>query len=587
MCGIVAVVSPDPGQRASAMLDAVRHRGPDGDGIRTFDGCSLAMARLAILDPTPRAGQPMSFGSSHLIYNGELYNFRELRGELEQLGVMFRTAGDTEVILHAIIRWGAVEACRRFRGMFAIALWDEPARSLTLARDRFGIKPLYWRAIVGGIAVASETRALAQSRGDLAQPVREFLALGSTVTALTEPDVLEIEPGVVATFMAGRMTVEPFPPLSGHDVPPVRAFKRAVERHLLSDRAVGLFLSGGFDSTALASVISRSEVDVTGLTIRHEHNGEDVAAAADAARRYGMKHEILDVRTPDVVERIPRFIAGMDQPSVDGFNTFLVSTFARELGIPVALSGLGADEVMGGYAYANRPRRRAAGRLWSRLPRRARSLTASLAARRVGSSRERVEAILGATDETTRFLAYRQLFSPDEISVLTGGRAAFDHPRYRPPPGSTRDRYAYLDFGVYLRGTLLRDADVFSMWNGVEVRVPFLDEDLVASASRQDPPLTKRALAEQLGDPGLAQAARAPKRTFALPWADWLPGVLLRWRDPLLVGPSPWGDVIDAKVARAILSRPIGSSAERDPHRAWALIALGLWLRADQDGDPS
>lgn len=586
MCGIVAVVGPDPEARATSMLDAVRHRGPDGDGIQTFDECSLAMARLAILDPTPRAGQPMSFGSSHLVYNGELYNFRVLRAHLEQIGVSFLTTGDTEVILHAFIRWGAVEACRRFRGMFAIALWDESARILTLARDRFGIKPLYWRPIPGGIAVASETRALGPRLGK-GEPVREFLALGSTVTALTEPDIMEFEPGAVTTFAAGRMTVEPFQPLSDHDVPPVTAFEAAVERHLLSDRAVGLFLSGGFDSTALASVISRSTVDVTGLTIRHERNGEDVAAAAEAARRYGMKHEIRDVTATDVIDLIPRFIAGMDQPSVDGFNTFLVSALARELGIPVALSGLGADEMMGGYSYARRAGRRAAARVWSRLPARARALTVGVVAKRFNSSRDRIESILAATDEVTRFLAYRQLFSPAEVAALTGGRAGFEHARYCPPPGSARERYAHLDFGVYLRGTLLRDADVFSMWNGVEVRVPFLDEDLVAAAAQQDRPLTKRALAEQLGDRDLVEAARAPKRTFVLPWADWLPGVLRRWREPLLVGASPWGDVIDEKVAREILSRPIGSSAERDPHRAWALVALGLWLRADQMGDPS
>lgn len=586
MCGIVALVTPDGVDEARAMMESLRHRGPDAEGIQSYGRCTLAMTRLAILDPTSRANQPMGRGTKRLVYNGEVYNFRELRSELESQGVRFETSGDTEVVLFALERWG-LGALARFRGMFALACWDVETGELWLARDRFGIKPLYWRAHGKGIAVASECRAL-RGEGPLevnSSAVAEFLQFGSPLTAAIAAGVIELEPGTSMIWKDGRIKSERFAGLPAADATPQEggagvAFADAVAMHLVSDRPVAVFLSGGFDSTTLMSACRAGSQMPLALTISHEGNSEDVERARRTAAHYGAIHEIVPVSVSDVVARMPRLVAAMDQPSIDGVNTYLVSAAARERGIPVALSGLGGDEVLGGYSYHSVTSPQAlASRIWRRSPMPVRSVAGRVIGRRSGQSGERVSSVLAARTPQERFCAYRELFTEEEVRQLVGSAVDRSRPRWNLDPALTeRSQYAALDFDLYLRPTLLRDSDVMSMANGVEVRVPYLDGEFVATTLGASRVPSKVEFAEALDDAYLAVVAGEPKRTFAMPWRAWLPTVVSTYSDLLLSQADPWGGAIDDRRARDVLRRPL-PPGRMGPLRTWALVVLALWMQ--------
>ena len=212
MCGIVAVTEDSYAGGLEHLLDLIEHRGPDGRGVVCLPGCSLGMVRLAILDPHNRSNQPMRRGSKHLVYNGELYNFRELREELSAVGLEFKTEGDTEVVLAALWYWG-YDACRRFRGMFTFALWDEDSQELWLGRDRYGIKPLYWRNTNDGhLAAASEVRALQSLQPT---PLRkeclaEYRRFGSVLSGTIRDRIQELAPGSVLVHAAGEQRIDAF-----------------------------------------------------------------------------------------------------------------------------------------------------------------------------------------------------------------------------------------------------------------------------------------------------------------------------------------------------------------------------------------
>ena len=211
MCGIVAIAGRLE-RRADAIVTALRHRGPDSAGSVSMATCELAMARLAIMDPDPRSDQPMEFAGATLVYNGEIYNFTNLRRHLEQLGHQFITTGDTEVLLHAVVEWGVESACERLEGMFAFALWDDRRKSLHLARDSFGIKPLYWLGDGGGLVAASEVTPLASAFDLRPRPdaIREFLRFGSPVTEVAYERVAELEPGTILTWHDHTVRLRPF-----------------------------------------------------------------------------------------------------------------------------------------------------------------------------------------------------------------------------------------------------------------------------------------------------------------------------------------------------------------------------------------
>lgn len=575
MCGIAGVLRSHP--HASSLLDALAHRGPDSQGSADLDECTLAATRLAILDPTSRADQPVTHGQATIVLNGEIYNFRELRDQLVACGWSFKTSGDTEVLLKALLQWGT-GALARVQGMYAFLLWLGDRRELWAARDRFGIKPLYWgRLEGGGVCFGSEARAVTELTGCRisATGLSEFLHFGSPYSSTAFDGVVEVPPGCVSIWRRDRsVNVVSLGAECGLGRASLgEEVRRSVAGHLVSDRPVALFLSGGFDSAMVASQLAGAARPPTAFTIDTGRNGGDVAAARKTARHYGLIHRVVRYSKSEVATHVTRYLRSMDQPTIDGFNTFLISHAVNAHGFPVALSGLGGDEVFGGYGYYRRRRRLAAASLaYLRAGRRAREAMSSLIASRTARTPAQIAGILEARTPLDRYRAWRCLFTPDEVERLTGCTPGAPTVAGPSDDGDDRSTFRALDFDWYLRSTLLRDTDVFSMACGVELRVPLLDPALVETATGRRPRLDKPAAAAALGDPHLAAVAGAPKVAFRLPWHDWLDA--LDCGADLMAARDPWRGCVDPAEARRLL----GADRNQGVDRTLALVILARWL---------
>src|SRR5688500_9168970 len=371
MCGINGILRLERASRSIDRDEVMRthdhqaSRGPDGSGTYfSSDGrVALAHNRLAILDLSAAGAQPMVRDDRYRItYNGELYNFRELRRELEAEGISFRTQSDTEVILALYARHG-VSMLRRLRGMYAFALWDERAGSLFLARDPLGIKPLYYSTAGGQLRFASQVKALvaggAVSRQVDPAAVAGFLVWGSIpepmtllsqVRALPAGHSLLVENGLCG---APVRHYDPSHALAGETLPLPEALADSVSAHLVSDVPVAVFLSAGLDSGLVAALARRRQADLATLTVRFPGlrgtRHDEGPLAATVAERLDTRHREVELTAADLRASWPRALAAMDQPSIDGFNTFVISRVAHEAGFKVVLSGLGGDELLGGY----------------------------------------------------------------------------------------------------------------------------------------------------------------------------------------------------------------------------------------------
>lgn len=564
MCGIAGVLVAEAGRvdvrpALVAMQRALRHRGPDDAGTwQSASGlAAFAHTRLAVIDLTAAGRQPMSTpdGRFTIVLNGEIYNHRDLRRELERRGATFRTRTDTEVVLRAFEADG--EACLdRLCGMFALAVWDEREQACLLARDPFGIKPLYYHAREGVVAFASEVRALIESglpRRDLdPDAVVGYFRTGSVPEPATLlRDIRCLEAGTCLTWSPRALKVRRYWSVTfPADVPPADApvdvariaLAESVRRHLVADVPIGIFLSGGVDSTALlalARAAGGGELATFTLSLPGAADDEGPAARRTAAH-FGATHHELPVDALRGRDLFGEFLRAADQPSIDGLNTYAVSTLAREHGFKVALSGLGADELFGGYrSFQMVPRLTALGRrlAWTGPAGRLAGAVADRAApdarwRRLG------DMMAGPATVASAYAAFRGIFTRRESRIL-GERYAgktpsavegqdADETANDPTIGDTVSR---LELTRYVRNQLLRDADAMSMAMGLELRTPFLDADLFAAlaslpaATRLQP--GKRLLVDAV--PELPEwVRRAPKRCFQFPFSQWLAG---EWRD--------------------------------------------------------
>ena len=555
MCGIAGILSQNPLPEAEcavlpAMLAALRHRGPDDAGQFLSPGgqAALAHARLSILDLSPAGHQPMVSpdGRLAIVFNGEIYNFQELRATLQERGVVFRSNSDTEVVLRAYEAYGA-DCVAKLRGMFAFALWDERERTCLLARDPFGIKPLYLAESAGRLVFASEVRALLASglvARDLdPQGLHGYFRTGSVPEPLTLlRNVRCLEAGHLAVWRAGRLETKSFwtlrfTPETTAAPAAVAATRNAlldsVRHHFISDVPVGVFLSGGIDSTALvglARTVGRTDLHTYSIAFPGLP-GDEGALARRTAAHFGTTHHEQQLDAATGKELFGQFLKVMDQPSIDGLNTFTVSKFAREQGMKVVLSGLGGDEIFGGY-----PSFRQVPRL-ARLSRRMRwtgplRLGARAMLRRADRPPlRRLGEMLGQPARLdTAYAALRGTFTDTEATALTrhytGEVVADDFSTVELPADPTsEDSVSRLELTRYMRNQLLRDSDVMSMAHGLELRVPFLDLPLMNTLTR-----IPAATRLQQGKHFLLQAvpevpdwiANQPKRGFLFPFDQWL-----------------------------------------------------------------
>ena len=569
------------------MRDGIRHRGPDDEGVWTAPSQHAAFAhtRLAILDLTPAGHQPMSTpdGRYTITFNGEILNFHELRRSLEQRGVGFSTRCDTEVILRAYEADGP--ACiASLRGMFAFALWDEREHSCLLARDRFGIKPLYYHHDARRLTFASEVKVLMAS-GLVPRELDADGLYGYFLTGtVPEPrtllrDVHCLEAGTYAIWKDGRLTPHKYWDLHFAEVPsdadPVARVRTAlidsVDHHFISDAPVGVFLSGGVDSTALVGLASQNrDRELHTFSLAFPGWSEDEGAVARrTAAHFGTHHTEWSIDGDTAKTLFNGFLAASDQPSIDGLNTFAVSRLAREHGMKVVLSGLGGDELFAGYksfdevprlaainqalSYAG-PLRTAAGEGLQRLSPDSRW-------RRLG------DVLTQPTDLASAYTVFRGVFTHAEAAALVRCHIVAAPQEFRNPGDAAavadptpRDAISRLELTRYMRNQPLRDSDTMSMAWGLELRVPFLDGPLVDTLStipakvRLQP--GKRFLLQAVPEVPEWVAAQ-PKRGFMFPFERWL------------------GD--EWKETFASVERHCPVPAETW-YRKWCLFVLQRWL---------
>jgi asparagine synthase (glutamine-hydrolysing) len=589
MCGIAGIVkygdaaaAPVDLHELRRMRDAMATRGPDGAGEWLSDDGSVALAhrRLAIIDLDARAGQPMTSadGVLTIVFNGEIYNYRELRRELQREGAVFRTESDTEVLLH-LYRSRGENMVERLRGMFAFGIWDARSQSLFLARDPFGIKPLYFADDGNTFRFASQVKALAAggalSNEPSAAGVAGFFVWGHVPEPWTWlADVKALPAGSTLTIRRGARIPEARPYfdlrreiLAAQDSPPadmdaVRetlvAVEDSVRHHLVADVPVGLFLSAGRDSTLLGTLAARHVTEpLRTITLgfdEYRGTSQDEAPVAEAvAEQLGSRHETKRIRRQDFEADCERILAAMDQPSIDGVNTWLVSRAAAQAGLKVALSGLGGDELFGGYpSFWQVPRLVRRLRLLSWLPALGRAFRVA-SAPIIGRLTNPKWAGLfeyGTTVEGA-WLLRRALFMPWELPQLIDPERARSGLRELALQDDLRSRIAgihkpqfavmALEMSGYMRNQLLRDADWAGMAHSVEIRVPLVDVELLRRwlphAAHRLPVDRQRLL--DAADPAIAATVgiRA-KSGFAVPVAQWLTAEMKSM--PHARGLRPW-----------------------------------------------
>ena len=615
MCGIAGVCGPGASGFSSAvqrMCDNMAPRGPDDEGMirlgRDEAGVVLGARRLAIIDPSPAGHQPFvdRVRGNVVVFNGMIYNYRELKRDLEILGETFESNCDTEVVLKCYGHYGS-GCVDHLRGMFAFAIWDAQKDTLFVARDRLGIKPLYYAIVDGRFVFASQVKTLLAS--GLISPrlcsegVRSFLAYGAVSDPITIIDgVRAIDAGQCATWTHDELSLHRYwspymPSASDHKGTDITSELRemldnAVARHLISDVPLGIFLSGGVDSSTLASLATRHTAGVKTISVAFD---EDHYSEAEyqrmVAAQLGCESISVTLSASDLLGHSADVFAAMDQPSFDGFNTYAVALAANQAGMKVALSGLGADELFDGYGYVNRIRKLEAIR---RLPVPGRIVAGHTIARlQRGTQGRKMRAWLGG--ELPPGAAYellRRLFLPHEVVTLMADSWHEDTatgPRLLDTGEALWNQVSATDLSNYTKNVLLRDTDAMSMAVSLEVRVPFLDDELVQWALSVPGDLKKGAgkatLVAAVRDLIPAAVADRKKQGFLLPIAEWMKGPMRNSLDAALSDPpDAVNSLMDAPAMRAVWR---GFHDGREHWlRPWALYVLCRWVRESLPSSP-
>ena len=613
-------MSADVLERATHSL---AHRGPDDAGttiIQQFSPQKLHIAlgscRLAILDLSPLGHQPMHDPRTGncIVHNGEIYNFRELRNRLEQEGAQFTSNSDTEVLLKAYSQWGD-KCLTQLRGMFAFAIWDARKQRLLLARDPIGVKPLYYYASDKYFLFASEVRTLLNT-GLVPRKLDDaglinYLTFGSAydpgtliegINAARPGHWLVWQNGVWSekkycdvldepseTISKTESEREQTPDLSDH-------LREAVRLQLRSDVPLGVFLSGGIDSSSIVALLSANGVKprTFSLTFKEPEFNEAQFSRA-VARRFATDHHETTISEADACSAIPEYLRAMDQPTMDGLNTYLVSRYARAAGVKVALSGLGGDELFAGYSnFHSVLQMQRFAKFWHGVPdlvRRPMSHAFAALAPKGDRSRKLFTLAHENGNLLHAYFLSRMLFTPGVKDALFPSASPEANQRARQiladSLAETRrldpiNQISYLEMRCYMLNTLLRDADCMSMAHGLELRVPLLDQQ-VAKKVFSIPGQCK--LIDSVAKPLLvgasaslpAEVVHRPKQGFTLPFQHWLHGKLHATVDCTLrnVASGPLGSVLQpSAVTRVWQDFLRGRTAWSRP---WSLYVLQRW----------
>jgi asparagine synthase (glutamine-hydrolysing) len=632
MCGIAGIVMPAeavekhcPQRLINRMILRLSHRGPDGQGAWNHTGAyhhvAFGHTRLAILDLSGAARQPMvdPVSGCVLIYNGEVYNFAEIRDDLEREGEAFRSTGDTEVVLKAYVRWGK-DAIRRFRGMFAIAVFDPQDNTLLLARDPFGVKPLYFTEDwAGRFAFSSEVRPLLDlpwiSKHLDSIGLLGYLSYGAVQEPLTlVSGIQSLLPGHTLTIALGQRNLGVEEPQRYWHMPVRKMRSGSVDReeaggclrkalansvrlHLASDVPAGVFLSGGVDSSAITALMceaARSRVQA--LTVSFADGGyEDIAVAREVANAYGVEHIEIRLSSRDLLSSWDGWLSDQDQPGSDGANTWVISRACRRAGIRVALSGLGADELFAGYSTFTRA---VTALRWSKalfeLPVSLREQIAAAIGRVNRMSAQKAAEWLRTDGSLLAcYLCLRRVTTKTRLGqllhpvVMNMDGAELNHGVLHDLLTCAGDcdpisAVSMLEASTYMVSTLMRDSDQMGMAHSLEIRVPFVDRE-VAEAALQFPGAMhathgpKSLLRLAMRDKLRPSWVNRPKEGFTIPFDRWLKGDLRAEVETTLdsLGAFPFREGSARRVWAAFLNgdRAVNSS------QILTLVSLARWMR--------
>jgi asparagine synthase (glutamine-hydrolysing) len=633
MCGIVGGLATGQEQKQlrpaiERALQKLMHRGPDDHGLYVSqqETCVLGHTRLSILDLSPAGHQPMRTmdGRFWITFNGEIYNFRELQRELEGEGEIFQSQSDTEVILKLYAREG--RGClQRLRGMFALAIWDVQEQELFLARDRLGIKPLYYSTGEGAFLFASEVRALLAT--DLIRRTLDEVALWEYLAYQSIPaprtliqNVRALQPGCwLLLKRSGAIDKGCYWDLLDNAAPEARAasyaeskqkvrslLEEATALHLVSDVPVALFLSGGIDSSAIATLAQQAgQSPHTFSVVFNEGSHNEAQYARQIASLIQSEHTEIHLTEEGILEQLPQALAGMDQPTGDGINTYVVSRAVSAAGVKVALSGLGGDEFFAGYPSFKRLSRASRYlRYWGLLPARARASAAKAVQLTAGTSiaSAKVAALLASDGRmASLYTPLRQVLLPSQRRALLSEQflsqvetaadpylVGLDDALSRPAAGLL-SQISYAEARTYMHDVLLRDTDQMSMAEALEVRVPFLDHKLVEylmglpDDMKRSNGTPKRLLVESLNGLLPSEIVRRPKQGFALPFDSWMRGALRNFCEARLFSKriEERGIFNPAEVER-LWQAFLSDSRSVSWSRLWILVVILEWLEENQ-----
>jgi asparagine synthase (glutamine-hydrolysing) len=619
MCGIFGIVTTKPrselAEPVDRALDALAHRGPDDCGVEFIsderDGLTVAFAhqRLSVIDPSPAGHQPMCDEATGdwVTYNGEVFNFRDLRRDLVARGLRFRSESDTEVLLKGFGARGR-DAIADWRGTFAFGFWNARLRSLTLARDRLGIKPLYYYHDGDTFIFASEVRALLATgltTCKISPPALDsYLAWGVVEQPLTIiENIHAVLPGHILEFKEGRAQAKAYWELRADRRNKVRDERGLIEEmgalltdsvksHLVSDVPVGVFLSGGIDSGSVMALASRGvKSPIRSFSVCFEgQNPWEGDRAEKIARRYGADHYSVPVTEGEILSILPDSLRAMDQPSIYGLNTFVVSQAAARAGMKVALSGLGGAEVFAGHEFFRSIAReeQMRNRLKAAAPRLRKAAASAIVAFSSSDRAAKLSALLRSDQPDEHSMkSRRHLFTPGQrlaLMLANGGAspAVEDWNERQMSNCANADpinQASALELGGYLGNALLRDTDSMSMAHGLEVRAPLIDHKVVEKALTVPGKLKLRRnepewiLVDAVGDLP-REVAVGPKRGFELPFKNWLAGALRDRIESALWSPQ-LTKLLSITAMQEVWSDFLRGRASWS--RVWSFYVLGEW----------
>jgi len=631
MCGINGLIgianTNIAKQKVIAMNNRMRHRGADDEGVFVQENIALGHRRLSIIDLSAAGHQPMSSfdGRYQIVYNGELYNFKELKFELQrvvagsnQQAYIFQTNTDTEVIIAAYIRWGA-DCVKRFNGMFAFAIWDTLNKELFIARDRLGIKPLYYFYTNGVFGFSSEIRSLLASEL-LPKKLDENALIDylryQTVHAphTIVKGVKMLMPGHSIEMKNGELKIKKYWSLSanisddsnGKSYEEVCAdvnhlLTKAVERRLIADVPFGAFLSGGIDSSAivgLMSKVSSEKVKTFNISFDESEFSESKYASL-IAKKFNTDHHEIILTPADFMEELPNALKAMDHPSGDGPNTYVVSKATKNAGITMALSGLGGDELFAGYDVFKRSLELNKKAWLNAFPQVLRGVGAkALLKAKPGIASEKIAELLmqNKINFNSFYPISRQVLMDKQIlnivnrSQLTKNRVAEIIEESQVSSLTSHiSQVSIAEISTYMQNVLLRDSDQMSMAHALEVRVPFIDYTLVEYVlglpdKYKSTASPKKLLVDALGDLLPGEIVNRPKMGFTLPWKQWMKKELKTFCEEKIIALSK-RSLFNEKETMKLWTDFLTDSKSISWSRIWHLVVLEYWLQENNIED--